>query len=164
LERRIAALLAEHPLGHVFTSLPRAGSVNAAQILAAWGDCTEAFVGPEAVAALAGVSPVTKKSGKYHSVQFRWSCNKRFRSAITTFADNSRRASPWANEIYIRARRRGCNHAHAIRILARAWIRVIYRCWVTGQAYDASKHTAAARLGSVVHDDMMPTVDELAVA
>jgi len=49
-----------------------------------------------AVAALAGLCPVTKESGKHRAVHFRWACNKRFRQAITTFADNSRHASPWA--------------------------------------------------------------------
>ena len=65
-------------------------------------------------------------------VQFRWACNKRFRAAITTFADNSRHASPWAAKIYHDARASGKDHPHATRILARAWIRVIYRCWLDG--------------------------------
>ena len=91
---------------------------------------------PDAVAALAGASPVTKKSGKYEAVHFRWACDKRFRKAITTFADNSRHGSPWAADIYQRAIDRGCDHPHAIRILARAWIRVIWRCWVDRVPYD----------------------------
>jgi len=40
----------------------------------------------------AGCTPVTKESGKHRSVHFRWACNKRFRVAVTTFADNSRHA------------------------------------------------------------------------
>ena len=59
-------------------------------------------------------------------MHFRWACNKRFRAAMTTFADNSRHASPWAAKIYSDARARGKDHPHAIRILARAWIRVIW--------------------------------------
>ena len=35
---------------------------------------------------------------------------------------------------------------HAVRILARAWIRVIYRCWTDGAAYDPAKHRAAVAL------------------
>ena len=98
-------------------------------MLAEWGDCRQAYDGPDAVAALAGVTPVTKASGKHRAVSFRWACNKRFRQAITTFADNSRHASPWAAKIYDDARAAGKDHPHAIRILARAWIRVIWRCW-----------------------------------
>ena len=73
-------------------------------MLAEWGDCRQAYDGPDAVAALAGVTPVTKQSGKHRAVHFRWACNKRFRNAITTFADNSRHASPWAAKIYDDAR------------------------------------------------------------
>ena len=34
-------------------------------------------------------TPVTKESGKHRAVHFRWACNKRFRKAMTTFADNT---------------------------------------------------------------------------
>ncbi|MFX9273029.1 transposase, partial [Acinetobacter baumannii] len=79
------------------------------------------------LAAEAGVAPVTHASGKSRSVAFRWACNKNLRQAITTFADNSRHASAWAADIYRRARDRGCKHPHAIRILARAWCRILWK-------------------------------------
>jgi transposase len=146
LDRSTAAHLGEHPDGVIFTSLPRSGQVNAAQVLAEWGDARQAYEHPDSVAALAGVTPVTSQSGKHRSVHFRWACNKRFRVAITTFADNSRHASPWAAKIYNDARASGKDHQHATRILARAWIRVIWRCWLNGTAYDPAKHGAAATL------------------
>ena len=146
LDRSVAAHLGEHPDGAIFTSLPRSGQVNAAQVLAEWGDCRQAYEHPDSVAALAGVTPVTKESGKHRAVHFRWACNKRFRAAITTFADNSRHASPWAAKIYSDARASGKDHPHAIRILARAWIRVIWRCWLDGIPYDPATHGAAAAL------------------
>jgi transposase len=145
LDRSIIAHLGEHPDAEIFTSLPRSGQINAAQMLAQWGDCRQAYDSPEAVAALAGASPVTKKSGKYHAVHFRWACDKRFRQAMTIFADNSRHASPWAADVYRRAIARGCDHPHAIRVLARAWIRVIWRCWIERVPYDQAKHRSAAR-------------------
>ena len=146
LDRSIAAHLGEHPDGAIFTSLPRSGQVNAAQVLAEWGDARQAYEHPDSVAALAGVTPVTKQSGKHRAVHFRWACNKRFRVAITTFADNSRHASPWAAKIYNDARASGKDHPHAVRVLARAWIRVIYRCWLDGVPYDPATHGAAAAL------------------
>ncbi|HWS94106.1 MAG TPA: IS110 family transposase [Mycobacterium sp.] len=145
LDRSVIAHLGEHPDAEIFTSLPRSGQINAAQVLAEWGDSRAAYDSPEAIAALAGVTPVTKASGKQHAVHFRWACNKRFRKAITTFADNSRHASPWAANIYAQARARNHDHPHAIRILARAWIRVIYRCWHNQQPYDPNLHGAAQR-------------------
>src|SRR5262249_9093224 len=77
LDRSIAAPLGEHPDGPVFTSLPRSGQINAAQVLAEWGDARQAYEHPDAVAALAGVAPITRQSGKHRSVEFRWACNKR---------------------------------------------------------------------------------------
>jgi transposase len=146
LDRSVAAHLGEHPDGKIFTSLPRSGQVNAAQVLAEWGDCRQAYAGPDSVAALAGVTPVTSQSGKHRDVHFRWACNKRFRVAVTTFADNSRHASPWAAKVYSDARARGKDHPHAVRILARAWIRVIWPCWLNGVPYDPAQHGAAAAL------------------
>jgi transposase len=144
LDRSVAAHLGEHPDGKIFTSLPRPG--HADWVLAEWGDCRQAYDGPDSVAALAGVTPVTSQSGKHRDVHFRWACNKRFRVAVTTFADNSRHASPWAAKVYSDARARGKDHPHAVRILARAWIRVIWPCWLNGVPYDPAQHGAAAAL------------------
>jgi hypothetical protein len=144
LDRSAAAHLGEHPDGEIFTSLPRPG--HADWMLAEWGDCRQAYDGPDSVAALAGCTPVTKESGKHRAVHFRWACNKRFRQAMTTFAGNSRHASPWAAQIYDNARASGKDHPHAIRILARAWIRVIWPCWLNHTPYDPARHGAAAVL------------------
>ena len=144
LDRSAAAHLGEHPDGAIFTSLPRSGQINAAQMLAEWGDCRQAYAGPDSVAALAGCTPVTRESGKHRGVSFRWACNKRFRAAVTTFAGNSRHASPWAAQIYAGAIASGKDHPHAVRILARAWIRVLYRCWLDEVPYDPALHGAAS--------------------
>ena len=148
LDRSVAAHLGEHPDGPIFTSLPRSGQINAAQVLAEWGDVREAYDHPDAVAALAGVTPVTNQSGKHKAVHFRWACNKRFRRAITTFADNSRHASPWAAHVYNTARAAGKDHPHAVRVLARAWIRVIWRCWQNREPYDPTRHGGATKINN----------------
>lgn len=148
LDRQIAVRLGEHPDAEIFTSLPRSGIINAAQMLSEWGDSRKAYDSAESVAALAGMSPVTKKSGKHSSVAFRWACNKGFRNAMATFANNSRHDSAWAADIYDRARARGADHPHAVRILARAWTRVIYRCWIDRIPYSEGTHRGAARLAS----------------
>lgn len=145
LDRANAAHLHDHPDGKIFTSFPRAGLVNAAQIRAELAE-HDAYTGPEAIAALAGLVPVTRASGRHHAVSFRWACNKRLRVALTTFADNSRHQSPWAADIYRRAIAGGKDHPHAIRILARAWVRVIWRCWIDQQPYDPTRHGGATQL------------------
>jgi hypothetical protein len=143
LTSRIEHTIAELPDGKIVMSFPRAGQICAAQILAELGDVRERFPTEQQLAAEAGVAPVTYQSGKSRSVGWRWACNKRLRAAITCFADNSRHQSPWAAQIYKRARARGCDHPHATRILARAWARVIWRAWTDRLPYDPRKHAAA---------------------
>jgi transposase len=140
LEAEIAAQLGAHPDAHVFTSLPRAGTLRAARLLAEIGDCRPRY--PESLQGLAGVVPVTRQSGKHASAGFRWAVNKQLRDAVCDFAGDSRLASPWAAGIYGDARARGKDHPHAVRITARAWLYVIWRCWQDGTAYDPGKHRA----------------------
>jgi transposase len=123
LTSAIAQAMQVHPDGPTIMSFPRAGCTNAAPILAELGQERLRFQSAEHLAAEAGVVPVTRESGKHRTVTFRWACNKRLRQAVTMFADNSRRASPWAQQIYQRALARGCDHPHAVRIVARAWPR-----------------------------------------
>jgi transposase len=153
LSSRIEQAVAQLPDGKIVMSFPRAGRINAAQILAELGDVRERFPTEEQLAAEAGVCPVTHASGKSRGVVFRWACNKNLRVALTCFADNSRHACAWASEhasegaaIYQKARQRGCKHAHAVRILARAWVRVLWRAWQDGKPYDPARHAGAARI------------------
>jgi transposase len=148
LSSRIEHTVAELPDGKIVMSFPRAGRICAAQILAELGDVRQRFQTEDQLAAEAGVCPVTHQSGKSRGVVFRWACNHRLRQAITCLADNSRHSSPWAADIYSRARDRGCDHPHATRILARAWIRVLWRAWTDRSPYDPTKHQAAIALAN----------------
>jgi len=49
--------------------------------------------------------------------------------AAGCLADDSRRANAWAHAIWVAARVRGCDHPHAVLILARAWLGVNWRAW-----------------------------------
>ena len=146
LSEQIGEQLAMHTDAHIFTSLPRSGTVRAARLLAEIGDCRARFPTPESLACLAGVAPSTRQSGKLRSVGFRWACDKQLRDAVTDFAGDSRRANPWAADLYRRARARGHDHAHATRVLARAWLYVIWHCWQDHTAYDPTRHGALQRL------------------
>jgi transposase len=142
LEAGIGVQLAAHPDAHIFTSLPRAGMLRAARLLAEIGDCRARFPDPQALASLAGVAPVTRQSGTHISHGFRWAVNRQLRDAVCDFAAGSRPASPWAAALYDDARARGKDHPHAVRITARAWTGVIWRCWQEGTPYDPAKHNA----------------------
>lgn len=146
LETRIAELLANHPDAHIFTSLPRAGTIRAATLLAEIGDCRERFPAPETLACLAGIVPSTRASGRHHVVTFRWGADKKLRDALCDFAGDSWRANPWAETRYRKLRADGKTHPHATRILARSWTHIIWRCWQDRTAYDPTQHGALQRL------------------
>jgi transposase len=150
LSRRIEHDVAQLAVGKIVMSFPRAGKISAAQIVSELGDQRDRFATSDQLAAEAGVAPVTRASGKQRSVVFRFACNHRLRTAITTFADNSRHESDWAALVYRKARQRGCDHPHAIRLLARAWLRVLWRAWITATPYDSALHRAAVRLTAAV--------------
>jgi transposase len=146
LDAQIAAQLASHADGHIFTSLPRSGTVRAARLLTEIGDCRARFPDPQALICLAGAAPSTRQSGKHKAVTFRWAVSKQLRDAVCDFADGSRHASPWAARIYNAAIARGKDHPHAVRILARSWLYVIWDCWHHGAAYDPARHRGLQRL------------------
>jgi transposase len=149
LQAEIIERLDAHADAHIFTSLPKAGhGVRAAALLAEIGDVRARFPDEAALAALAGIAPVTRASGKMTTVGFRWACDKKLRNAIIDFADDSRHASPWAAKVYNDAIARGKRHPHAVRILARAWIRVIWRCWQDHTPYNPNQHGGAIRLAA----------------
>jgi transposase len=102
--------LAAHVDGHIFTSLPRSGTVRAARLLAEMGDARGRFPSAEALACLAGVAPSTRQSGKLKVVTFRWAVDKQLRDAAVEFAGDSRLSNPWAGQLYRRARDRGRAH------------------------------------------------------
>jgi len=146
LAARIAEQLTLHPDQAIFTSLPRSGRVRAARLLAEIGDARGRFPTPESLACLAGVAPSTRQSGKLRAVTFRWGADKQLREALCDFAGDSRHANPWAADLYRRARARGHDHAHAVRILARAWAHIIWRCWQDNTPYDPTQHGALQAL------------------
>ena len=142
----IADQLAVHPDAAIFTSLPRSGSVRAARLLAEIGDARGRFPTADSLACLAGVAPSTRQSGKVKAVTFRWAANKELRDALCDFAGDSRRANPWAADLYAKAITRGHDHPHAVRILGRAWAHIIWRCWQTNTPYNPAAHGGLQRI------------------
>lgn len=140
LETRIKEGLLAHPDGSIFQSLPRAGTVRAATLLAEIGDCRARFPDPQSLAAAAGVAPSTRQSGKFLNVAYRRGCNKQLRHALVDWAQDTPRANAWAADTYQRARDRGCRHPHAARILAQGWTRILWRCWHDHTPYNPELH------------------------
>lgn len=151
LTSQIAAAVRAHPDGQVFLPLfkdPKS-TITAARLVAEIGDDRSRYPSAEALAADAGMAPVAKESGKRKVAAFRWACDKRLREAVACLADSTRHHHPWARSVYARARSRGLDHPHAIRVLGRAWLRVLWRCWQDEVPYDPAKHGNLRRLQPV---------------
>jgi transposase len=142
MEDRIAGQLDAHPDAGIFLSLPRAATLRAARLLAETGDSRARYPSARSLAAAAGVCPVTRRSGQRISHEFRWAADPHLRDAWCDWAGDTPNASPWAAEVYERAREGGKRHPHAARILACAWIRVVWPCWQAGIPYDPARHRA----------------------
>jgi transposase len=142
IEGLIRDRLQAHPRAQLLQTLPGVGMINLAQLLAEVGPILDRVTNAEQAAAECGATPVTKASGKTSGVYFRWAANTRARKAITAFAHNARLQSPWAGKLYADARARGKRNPHATRIVARAWLRVIWACWHNHIPYDPLAHQA----------------------
>jgi transposase len=148
LETAIKQRVAQHPRAKLLRGLPGVGTINLAQLLAEVGPILDRVSTAEQAAAECGAAPVTRASGKTSGVYFRWAANSRARTALTAFAHNARMQSPWAGRLYADARARGKPNPHATRIVARAWLRVIWACWHTNTPYDPWAHRAEQRLAA----------------
>jgi transposase len=148
LTSQIAGAVRTHPDGQVFLPLfkdPKS-VVTAARLVAEIGDDRARYPTREALAADAGMAPVARESGKRKVASFRWACDKRLRDAVACLANSTRHTHPWARGVYLDARARGLEHPHAIRVLGRAWLRVLWRCWQDEVPYDPAKHGNLIRL------------------
>jgi len=146
LDRALGAMLLANPRARLLEALPRIGTINLGQVVAEVGPILDRCVDCEHACAEVGAAPVTRRSGKGEAVNFRWAANAPARKALAIFADNSRHDCAWAADLYRQARARGKRHPHAIRILMRAWMRVIWACWQSGRPYDPALHGAGQRL------------------
>ena len=106
LEDEIAQAVRAHPDGEVFLSLFRSpkSTLTAACLLAEIDDQRERYPTQDAMAADAGMSPITIQSGRRKVASFRRACDKRLRKAVATLAESTRHHNPWAEDVYLRAR------------------------------------------------------------
>ncbi len=139
-EARLKQLMDEHPDAALFLALPGAGAALAPRLLAAFGSDRERFQTAAELQTLAGVAPVTKRSGKRCTIQRRWACPKFLLQTFHEFAKCSRKKSAWAKAFYLHQRSHGKGHHAALRSLAFKWIRILFRCWKTKTPYSEERY------------------------
>jgi transposase len=105
-------------------SLPGVGPIVAATLLA---EAAALLAAPDASAlrALAGLAPVTKRSGKSLVVLMRYGCNARLRNAFYHWARTSTQRDEAARAYYAALRARGHTHGRALRSVADRWLRIL---------------------------------------
>jgi transposase len=135
-DRRIAEVVAAHPDGSLFASLPGAGPVLVPRLIVAFGTQRERFESAAEVQRFSGIAPVTVRSGNSKCVHMRRACPKFLRQTFHEFAAHSVGRSEWATVFYTNQRADHKGHHAAIRGLSYHWIRILFRCWKDRRPYD----------------------------
>lgn len=138
----IKKLLDKHGDKNIFLSLPGAAENLASRLLSQYGDDRGRFRCVTEVRTLAGTAPITKQSGNYAHVQFRFACRKPFRNATQLFAFSSLTKCRWAALYYQKHRDMGKTHNHALRLLADKWMKIIFAMWQNHCEYEENMFLA----------------------
>jgi len=146
LDQRIEQLVATHPEGALFASLPGAGPVLVPRLIVAFGTRRERYDTAYEVQCYSGIAPVKEASGKISWVHFRRACPTFLRQTFHEFALHSIGQSEWAKAYYdhLRKDEKKTHHA-AVWSLAYKWIRIIFRCWKDGKPYDEEVYLNSLR-------------------
>ncbi|MEU0950725.1 IS110 family transposase [Streptomyces canus] len=134
-EAQITALLENHPLSQVLTSLPGVGVRTAAALLVTVGDCTS-FPTAAHLASYAGLAPTTKSSGtSIHGEHAPRGGNRQLKRAMFLSAFAALH-DPASRTYYDRCRARGKTHTQALLRLARQRINVLFAMLRDGTFYE----------------------------
>lgn len=146
-----------HPDAALFRALPGSGAALAPRLLAVFGADRTRFAAASEVQQLAGIAPVTVRSGRSWTVHWRWAAPTFVRQTFHEFARQSIRFSPWARAYFAQQRARGKSLHAAVRALAFKWIRIIWRCWHDHTLYDEARYLRALHLrGAPLAAQLLP--------
>ena len=141
VDEELNKLIANHPDAAIFQSLPNAGTVTVATLLAGFGEDRDRWRSYEELAARWGVAPITVKSGKFQAVRRRQACDGTLHQAWLWFAFNTiRKDGCWAQQDYRAKRTAGVPHYTALRGIAHRWLKIATRCWKDRTVYQEEVH------------------------
>jgi transposase len=116
--------------------------IVAAALLGEAGELLRARDYP-ALRALTGVAPVTKRSGRRHTVIRRTACHPRLRNAVYHWARVAAMTDPIAKRRYAALRARGKPHGQALRSVADRLLAVLCAMLRSQTDYRTDELTAA---------------------
>lgn len=140
-EKRIEAIVQQHPDFPIVSSFPGIGKALAPRLIAALGTQRERFPDAKSIQSYSGIAPVREASGKREWVHARWACPKFLKQTFQEWAQHSMTRCAWARKHYDSQRARGKAHQAAVRSLAFKWIRILFRCWQARTPYDETRYS-----------------------
>ncbi|MEV6537396.1 IS110 family transposase [Streptomyces sp. NPDC051639] len=135
MEEQVRAHFLAHPDAEIYLSMPGIGEITGARVLAEFGDDPTRYASAKARKNYAGTSPITRASGKSHTVQARYVRNNRLADALQTQAFAALR-SPGARRYYDKQRAREAGYNPALRQLGNRLVGILHGCLKTRTHYD----------------------------
>ena len=135
-EAQVKAHFLTHPDAEIYLSMPGIGVITGARVLAEFGDDTTRYASAKARKNYAGTSPITRASGKSHTVQARYVRNNRLADALQRQAFSALNASPGARRYYDKQRAREAGYNPALRQVGNRLVGILHGCLKTRTLYD----------------------------
>jgi transposase len=142
LDRRLEELLSEKPEADVVRSMPGMGVVFTAEFLAEVGDLSR-FGSADALAAAAGVVPVTRQSGGTSSQRRARRGNRTLKRLLYMSSLSCTVHHAPSRAYYLRKRAEGKVHRQAVVALARRRVNVLWAMLRDGRPYEEPAPRAA---------------------
>jgi transposase len=136
LEGQVKAHFLKHPDAEIYLSMPGIAHITGARVLAEFGDDPTRYASAKARKNYAGTSPITRASGKSHTVQARYVRNNRLADALQTQAFSALRASPGARRYYDKQRAREAGYNPALRQVGNRLVGILHGCLKTRTPYN----------------------------
>jgi hypothetical protein len=136
LQGQVEACFGRHPDAEIYLSQPGLGPVLGARVLAEFGDDPTRYTGARARKNYAGISPITRASGKKKVVLARYVRNKRLADALQRQAFCALSGSPGARAYYDALRDRDIGYNAALRQLGNRLVGILHGCLKTHTPYN----------------------------
>ncbi|MEU1307274.1 MULTISPECIES: IS110 family transposase [Streptomyces] len=136
MEEQVKAHFLAHPDAEIYLSMPGIAEITGARVLAEFGDDPTRYADAKARKNYAGTSPVTRASGKSHTVQARYVRNNRLADALQRQAFSALRTSPGARRYYDKQRAREAGYNPALRQLGNRLVGILHGCLKTRTTYN----------------------------
>ncbi|MFJ5680723.1 IS110 family transposase [Streptomyces sp. NPDC093097] len=136
LETEVKAHFRAHPDADIYLSMPGIGEIVGARVLAEFGDDPDRYISAKARKNYAGTSPITRASGKVHTVQARFVRNDRLADALQRQAFCALQNSPGARRYYDKQRARDLDYNPALRHVGNRLVGILHGCLKTRTHYD----------------------------